>query len=157
MIRTKALPRKRVTPRSRRCQACQARYVGLKCPVCATRSSTKRGNIGKRCDALWSQIIKAPGKCFRCGTTEGLQAAHIIGRAQRVVRWSVMPPNGICLCHSCHRLFDTHRIDRQALIHAAIGFREHERLTDYAQGVWSKRYPLEALKARLKELKEAKS
>ena len=121
------------------------------CSSCGTRKATKRTNISKRCDALWGQIIKLPGKCFRCGTTEGLQAAHIIGRAQRVVRWDTR--NGICLCHTCHRLFDTYRIDRFFLILSAIGDAKYERLQQKAQGVWSKEYPLAELSARLKEIK----
>jgi len=145
--------KKRTTCRTWRCGGCSAHVDGhdKKCPTCGTRKATKRGNIGKRCDALWATYIKRSGKCFRCGAVEGLQAAHIIGRAQRVVRWSVEPPNGICLCHRCHRLFDTHRIDRDDLITWAIGWNEWVALVQKAQGVWDKQYPLAELTKLVKE------
>jgi hypothetical protein len=79
---------------------------------------------------------------------EGLQAAHIIGRAQRVVRWDTT--NGICLCHSCHRQFDTYRIDRGHLIEMAIGYGPNLELVVKAMGVWDKQYPLAELTALVK-------
>lgn len=143
------LPKKRVLPRTYRCSGCSSRISSRSCPTCGTKKETKRGNIAKRCDTLWSQLIKAPGKCFRCGATEGLQAAHIIGRAQRVTRWD--PTNGICLCHRCHRLFDTHRIDREETIVAAIGGLRYANLRLKAQHLWDRQYPLAELTAALKE------
>ena len=140
--------KKRTTPRTRRCSGCSVRISGAKCPNCGTRKATRRGNIGKRCDALWATYIKRSGKCFRCGAVEGLQAAHIIGRAQRVVRWDKR--NGICLCHSCHRQFDTYKIDREELITQAIGSNPYFYLRYQAQGVWDKQYPLEELTALVK-------
>lgn len=148
------IPRTRLKPRTHRCPGCLGRSVARKCPTCGTLATTKRGNIGKRCDALWSQIIKAPGKCFRCGAVEGLQAAHIIGRAQRVTRWLVSPPNGIPLCHKCHRLFDTWKIDRNALINKYLGgVHRHDWLLEIGRGTWDKHYPLAELTAQLKQAK----
>jgi hypothetical protein len=152
IARQKALPKKRATPRTHRCVGCNSRISSSVCPTCKTRKATKRGNIGKRCDALWAAIVKLPGKCFLCGKTEGLEAAHIIGRAQRVVRWSIDPMNGIPLCHMHHRLFDSHRIQRDRLIEAAIGVCSYDALIKKAQGVWDKQYPLAGLKARLAEV-----
>ena len=146
------LPKKRAVPRTHRCPACSARISTSVCPECKTRKATTRTSIGKRCDTIWSQIIKAPGKCFRCGAVEGLQAAHIIGRAQRVVRWDLR--NGICLCHTCHRLFDTYRIDRHYLISAALENTVGIDLFTKAQGVWDKQFPLAELTAALAAAKE---
>lgn len=151
MIARKPIPKKRATPRSRRCAGCLGRTVARKCATCGTLATTKRGNIGKRCDELWAKWIKRSGKCFRCGATEGLQAAHIIGRAQRVVRWNL--DNGICLDWNCHRMFDSHKIDRQDLILEAIGPARYAALIKKAQGVWDKHYPLEELTKLVKEMK----
>jgi hypothetical protein len=60
-----------------------------------------------------------------------------------VVRWDLT--NGICLCHKCHRLFDTYRINRDVLIVEAIGLQHYEYLRENAQDVWSKQYPLAQL------------
>jgi len=108
--------------RSWKCSACPSRNEGTakKC-VCGTRKGTKRGNIGKRCDALWATWIKRDGKCFVCHKTEGIQAAHIIGRA------------------------------REDLIVKAIGGAPYRDLRVLALLNWDKQYPLEELTRLVKE------
>jgi len=130
----------RAKPRRWTCAHCRTLNApGLKkCGACAIRRATKRTSLSSRADKLWADYIKRPGKCFRCGKTEGLQAAHIIGRAQRVTRWH--PHNGLCLCHDCHRKFDTYKIDRGLLVLAAIGAARYAALTKTAQGVWDMSY-----------------
>ena len=34
----------------------------------------------KRCDVLFSRIIRAHGRCVRCGSVDNLQCAHVISR-----------------------------------------------------------------------------
>lgn len=150
----KPLPRKRSTPRTRRCAGCSVRISTARCNTCGTRRETKRGNIGKRCDALWASWVKRGGKCFLCGNTEGIEAAHIIGRAQRVTRWLIDPPNGIALCHQHHRAFDTYKLDREDLIVRAIGAENYKRLRTIALGVWDRHYPIAELAAALAAAKE---
>lgn len=49
----------------------------------------------------WTKEVLKPGKCEICGTTEELEAHHII-------KWADYPrgradvKNGQCLCHICH-------------------------------------------------------
>jgi len=49
----------------------------------------------------WKKEILTKGKCERCGSTERLEAHHVL-------RWSDYPMgrfdinNGECLCHNCH-------------------------------------------------------
>lgn len=49
----------------------------------------------------WTQAVLSKGKCECCGSTENLEAHHIL-------HWSDYPPgridvkNGQCLCHQCH-------------------------------------------------------
>ena len=135
------------TPRSWRCSVCQSRNLGsLKtCPGCKTRRGTMRKSLSSRCDKLWADYIKSGGKCeadWRATVAAlstpcmgGLEAAHIIGRAQRVVRWSLKPRNGLSLCHNHHRMFDTYRIDRTQLIEDSIGRAAPRYLIVKAQGV----------------------
>lgn len=55
------------------------------------------------CDVLWQYIIKgrAGSCCEMCGSgSNGLHAAHIIGRGAYWTRWRLL--NGLALCVSCH-------------------------------------------------------
>jgi len=83
-------------------------------------------------DRYFSQLIRARGRCERCGTTEWLQAAHIIRRRH------VGDPDGIslrhnednawCLCAVCHYLVDTDPVSFTELVDATIGRAMYEEL-----------------------------
>lgn len=57
----------------------------------------------------WTKEILKRGKCEKCGSTNDLEAHHII-------KWSDFPQgrvdiqNGLCLCHDCHTF--EHRYDQ---------------------------------------------
>jgi len=59
-----------------------------------------RKTLTNKLDKICSQIVRARGKCQRCGKTSNLQAAHIVSRTYRVVRWHL--GNILCLCAGCH-------------------------------------------------------
>lgn len=63
-------------------------------------------SIIKKCDDLWGKLIRARGKCERCGKTTNLQAAHIISRSHHKTRHVL--ENGVCLCAGCH-IFWSHK------------------------------------------------
>jgi hypothetical protein len=54
--------------------------------------------------------VSKEGFCRKCGTSNGVQAAHILGRAydNGVV---VLPCAIVPLCPSCHRQYDDHELD----------------------------------------------
>ena len=56
--------------------------------------------LKKKCDVLWSKIIRSKGYCEKCGKSENLQAAHIFSRTYSQTRHDL--DNGICLCSACH-------------------------------------------------------
>ena len=60
--------------------------------------------VKNRCDRLWSELIRSQGYCDVCGTTENLQAHHIITRRRLATRY--MKENGICLCAKHHQFCD---------------------------------------------------
>lgn len=60
-------------------------------------------NWKKRCDELWSAIVRRVGKCAVCGSTHGLNAHHLIGRTRAKYRHDLK--NSCCLCFS-HHTFD---------------------------------------------------
>ncbi len=60
------------------------------------------GKLKRRCDTMWSVIVRVVGKCEICGTTEKrLNAHHLISRRVLLYRWE--PSNGICICVSHHK------------------------------------------------------
>lgn len=56
-------------------------------------------------DSLFSkQIRKRDGQCVNCGSTLFLGCSHYFGRAIYATRYD--PLNCICLCTSCHELWE---------------------------------------------------
>ena len=56
-------------------------------------------SIKKKCDTLWSRIIRSKEHCEMCGGL-GKNAHHVIGRINYSLRWDLR--NGVCLCVGCH-------------------------------------------------------
>jgi hypothetical protein len=61
---------------------------------------TPKRRLEDKLDKLWSEKIRSIGKCEVCGETGYLNAHHIIGRLNKIVRWDLK--NGVCLCAGCH-------------------------------------------------------
>lgn len=57
----------------------------------------------RRCDTLFGQIIRLPGRCYICGSTEVIQCAHGFSRSYRATRWDER--NAWCLCRRHHMYF----------------------------------------------------
>lgn len=51
--------------------------------------------------AGWRKEVLSRGFCEKCGSTERLEAHHIIKWAD-YPKGRIDPENGMCLCHSCH-------------------------------------------------------
>lgn len=60
----------------------------------------------KKCDTLFSKIVRSVGYCENCGATENLQCAHGFSRRYRATRWYF--DNAWALCRGCH-VYYTHR------------------------------------------------
>jgi hypothetical protein len=104
---------------------------------------TKR-QLVRKLDKAWAEKVKQRGSCEYCGKRENLQAAHIIGRTNRRLRWDER--NGVCLCVRCHlfgpesahknplaflRWLETYRPDDLAYVEAAQGEVAHYTEDDY--------------------------
>ncbi len=70
------------------------------------RKTPKKKSLAKQADILWGKLIRAPGRCCICGSTQRIQAAHGISRGYHATRLD--PRNGFPLCASCH-VYYTHR------------------------------------------------
>ena len=57
--------------------------------------------LRKKCDKLWSEIVRSKKYCEKCGILAN-NPHHIIGRVNYVLRWDLK--NGCLLCQNCHWL-----------------------------------------------------
>ena len=64
------------------------------------RKKSKKATITDRADAIFGQIVRAPGYCCNCGSTDTIQCAHGFSRSYRSVRWDTR--NAFPLCRACH-------------------------------------------------------
>ena len=64
-----------------------------------TRANTDTAKLTRMADKLWQEVICHEGACAVCGKPE-VSGHHLIGRAHKGVRWSLM--NGLPLCWACH-------------------------------------------------------
>ena len=76
-------------------------------------------SLAKKCDKLFSEIIRKRGKCEACGSTENLQCAHIHSRRYRNIRWNIS--NAICLCRGHHFYYTNHPLEWEQFIYEIRG------------------------------------
>ncbi len=57
----------------------------------------------KKCDKLWSLIIRQVGRCEICGKTTGLVAHHLISKGANM-KFRHDMSNGVCLCRYHHTM-----------------------------------------------------
>ncbi len=63
----------------------------------------KKVSLVKQLDKLAGELVRARGKCERCGSNQNLQWAHIVTRSAKRIKWDL--DNAMCLCKGCHYLF----------------------------------------------------
>lgn len=64
------------------------------------RMLMKRKTLKNKLDSVFSQLIRARGRCEKCGNTTTLQTSHIYSRRNLAVRWDELNAN--CFCAKCH-------------------------------------------------------
>jgi predicted restriction endonuclease len=64
------------------------------------RKLTSRKTLSNKLDKLFSEKVRAIGRCEKCGKTTTLQCSHVYNRSHKWLRWDL--ENGICLCAGCH-------------------------------------------------------
>ena len=73
------------------------------------KKKPKIATVRLKCDKLWSQLIRSVGHCEYCGTTQNLNAHHLVSRSKLHTRY--LKENGICLCvkhHTFSKDFSAH-------------------------------------------------
>lgn len=74
-----------------------------------------RKSLIKKCDAVFSKLIRSADRCLYCGKTSAqaqLHCSHVYSRKNLSVRWDEM--NAKCLCSYHHRRF-WHEQPKEAL------------------------------------------
>lgn len=102
---------------------------------------------------LHSLIVRAPGRCQRCGATSNLQCAHIIRRTYSATRTD--EANGWCLCARCHFRLDTNPDEFMVFVHDTIGLDEFDRLKRKALDGVGQKFDWEVELERLRGVKES--
>lgn len=74
------------------------------------KKKTPRKQLEAKLDKAWSKAIRERDEytCQRC-EKDGNQAAHIIPRRHRILRWDWA--NGLCLCFACHHKWHSNPLD----------------------------------------------
>ena len=91
-----------------------------------------------RLDQLCGELVRARGKCQRCGTNKNLTWAHIIGRSCYRTRWRT--DNALCLCLDCHYYFDQTEEGKQefeSFVISVIGERKYQELVRASSYNWN--------------------
>lgn len=112
-----------------------------------------RKTLSTTADKLFSRIVRARGYCeaskwgdgVECGG--GLQCAHIVGRANRRLRWVF--DNALSLCAGHHVWYTNHPLEWFEQVQLYLGEERWKRLRAMALEVWDR--DLEGTVARLKE------
>lgn len=88
-------------------------------------------------DKLCGSIVRARGYCQKCGETQNLTWAHIIGRDCLRIRWRT--DNALCLCLDCHRYYDQTAEGKIAwpdFVKSIIGEKKYNELLDASSYNW---------------------
>lgn len=77
-----------------------------------------------------------------------LEAAHIIGRTYRALRWELS--NGMALCSGCHKAYDQHLPIEKKIRAVVIGNEKYEWLAEHKK-IIAKNQDYEAIRKKLTE------
>lgn len=116
--------------------------------------------LRNRADRLWSEAVRVrDGSCQRCGRQRPeivLQAAHVISRRYKAVRWNLL--NGVALCMGCHHFAHMQPVEWDWKVQELIGKETYESLRSEALNYVRKlkRIDLEEVVARLERELEAR-
>lgn len=114
----------------------------------------KRMASTKRCDVLFSRLVRVEGMCqirkmANC-PVGNLQCAHGFSRRYRAVRWD--PRNAFAACAGCHMYFTHHPIEWDDFLRERWGVELYDELKGLALA--GEKVDLGEIEARLKKALE---
>jgi predicted restriction endonuclease len=113
------------------------------------RKPTKT-SLRRKLDKLCSEIVRARGRCVRCGSKKSLQTAHIFSRTYNATRWDL--DNLLCLCASCHWFFHKNPLFLGEYVKDLYSEDKYELLKEARNQIT--KYMIEDLQQKLKVLEE---
>lgn len=89
-------------------------------------------NQKRKCDLLFSKIVRAVGYCEKCGERNyaKLSTSHIMSRRFNATR--CLRENSQCLCSKCHLYLTAHPVEFTRWLFESIGEAEYDRLYQLA-------------------------
>jgi len=109
-----------------------------------------KSTLRNKLDRICSLIVRARGKCERCGEKryEQLQCCHIFSRIYNATRWLL--ENLLCLCASCHFFFHKNPVLFGEWVIKYLGEEKYENLKEAKNQIT--KYTTEDLEIKLKIL-----
>jgi hypothetical protein len=107
-------------------------------------------SLRRKLDKKISEIVRAKGKCQRCGKKENLQACHIFSRRYLNLRWDLQ--NILCLCAGCHLWSHANPILFVEFVYELLGEDMYSLLKEARNQIT--KYTLDDLQIKLKVLEE---
>lgn len=103
-------------------------------------AKTARAKLQDKADKLAGDAVRARGRCELAGkdkvTCNGtLQWAHIVGRANRRLRWEAY--NALCLCAGHHIYYTHHPWEWYEIIRAQFPLA-YGQIQEHRQETWDK-------------------
>ena len=112
------------------------------------------GQWQKYLDQLFSKVVRARGKCEKCGKRSNLQTSHIYSRSAKETRWLL--ENALCLCAGDHFWWHKQPIEAIEWLKGYLGIKKYEalRVRHRKTKQWCEQDYLEVELILLKELKK---
>ena len=110
-----------------------------------------RKTLRNKLDKICGEIVRARGKCQRCGSKNTLQSCHIFSRIYNATRWLL--DNLLCLCASCHFWSHKNPILFAEFVKKLLGEEKYELLKEARKQIT--KYTIEDLQIKYNILKEA--
>ena len=90
-----------------------------------------RKTLTNKLDRIVSEIVRKRGKCQKCGGIQNLQAAHIVSRTYKIVRWHL--GNVLCLDAKCHFWAHLNPIEFTEWVKELLGEDNYQELRNLAK------------------------
>jgi hypothetical protein len=89
--------------------------------------------LRKECDRRFALAIKERDgwRCVACGSTTGIQCAHICSRRYHATRW--MLGNAVALCARCHMRWTNDPLGWDDFVEARLGDAGYQELRTLAK------------------------
>lgn len=97
------------------------------------RHDQKTKTVKKKCDEIFSKIVRARGVCARCSKRAGavvLHCSHIMSRKYLATRWD--EDNALAMCQGCHFWQHQNPAENALFLLRAVGEAKLEELREKA-------------------------